>query len=97
MRAEFTAVRAEAATEFAAVRREISSLDERLSARIEDARRETRVLHEDVIERIGRLGEGLATVVSFSADTRAMLDTVVERLTVIESRLPVARRRKRSN
>ena len=45
------------------LRDEIRAGDERvietLSARIEDARRETRVLHEDAIGRIGVIGEGL--------------------------------------
>ena len=33
-----------------------------LSARIDDARRETRVLHEDVLGRIAVIGEGLTTL-----------------------------------
>ena len=96
MRAEFSAVRGEAAAGFVAVRREIASVEERLSTRIEDARRETRVLHENVIGRIVVMGEGFAANVSLSADTRAALETVSERLAAIESRLPASRRRKRS-
>ena len=69
-----------------------------LSARIEDSRRETRVLHEDAIARFALLGEGLAAnsqaLAGLSAEMRTMFDTVNSRLTTIENRLPVARRRK---
>ena len=66
----------------------------KLSARIEDARRETRVLHEDVIGRLSLLGEGLAANSQTLAEMRAMFDTVSSRLATIENRLPAGRRRK---
>lgn len=98
---EMVELRAEMRDEFAAVRGEIASVDARLAARIDDSRRETRVLHEDVIARIAVLGEGLAahgqTLAGLSAETRAMFDTVSARLAAIEDRLPVARRRKRAD
>lgn len=96
IRTEFATVR----DEFGVVRGEMAAVDERLTARIEDSRRETRVLHEDVIARIALLGEGLATqgqaLASLSSDTKAIFDTLTVRLTVIEDRLPVTRRRKRT-
>ena len=69
-----------------------------LSARIEDSRREARVLHEDVIARFELLGEGLAAnrqaLAGLSAEMRAMFDAVNSRLTAVENRLRVPRRRK---
>ena len=101
---EMVELRAEMRDEFAAVRGEIAAVDTRLAARIEDSRRETRVLHEDVIARIAVLGEGLWThgqaLAALSAETRAMremFDTVSSRLAAIENRLPVPRRRKRAD
>lgn len=94
---EMVELRSEMRDEFAAVRGE-------LAARIEDSRRETRVLHEDVIGRIAVLGEGLTAhgqaLTALSAETRTMtemFDTVSSRLAAIENRLPVARRRKRAD
>ena len=102
VRTEVGDLRTEMRAEFAAVRVEMAAGDERvmvrLTARIEDARRETRVLHEDVIGRIALLGEGLAAtnhaLAVFSSDTRAMFDALGSRLATIEDRLPVPRRRK---
>ena len=69
-----------------------------LSARIEDSRRETRVLHEDVIARFALFGEGRAAnsqaLAALSGEMRAMFEAVNSRLTAIEDRLPVPRRRK---
>ena len=85
-------LRVEMRGEFAAVRSEIDAVDDRLSVRIEDSRRETRVLHEDVIARFALLGEGLAAnsraLAGLSGDMRALFDTVNSRLTAIENRLP---------
>lgn len=57
-------LRAEMHDEFSAIREEIRAGDENVlatvSARIDDARREARVLHEDAIARIAVIGEGLA-------------------------------------
>src|SRR5688572_16867427 len=101
---EMVEFRSEMRDEFAAVRGEIAAVDARLSASIEDSRRESRVLHEDVIARIAVLGKGLAAhgqaLAALSAETRAMremFDTVSSRLTGIENRLPAARRRKRAD
>ena len=52
-------LREEMRIEFSAVRCEMAAGDELVSARIEDARRETRVLHENAIGRIAVIGEGL--------------------------------------
>ena len=97
---EMVQLRAEMRGEFASVRSELSAVDDRLSVRIEDSRRETRVLHEDVIARIAVLGEGLAAnsqaIAGLSGDMRAMFDAVNSRLTAIEKRLPAERRRKTS-
>lgn len=41
---------------------QIDRLETQLSARIDDARRETRVLYEDILVRLGVLGEGLGTL-----------------------------------
>ena len=88
-------LREEMRVEFFAVRREMVAGDERvmngLSARIEDARRETRVLHENAIGRIAVIGEGvealsekvdrLATTLSQKIDrTDAKLDLILVRL-----------------
>ena len=57
-----------------------------LSARIEDSRRETRVLHEDVIARFALLGEVLRQTVKRlpdSGEMRVMFDTVNSRLTAM--------------
>lgn len=95
---EMVQLRAEMRGEFASVRSELSAVDDRLSVRIEDSRRETRVLHEDVIARIALLGEGLAAngqaIAGLSGEMRAMFETVNSRLTVMEDRLPPARHRK---
>ena len=98
LESEVLQLRTEMHGEFATMRSEIAAVDDRLSVRIEDARRETRVLHEDVIARFALLGEGLAAnsraLAGVSGDMRAMFDTVNSRLAAIENRLPVARRRK---
>lgn len=98
LESEVVQLRTEMHGEFAAVRSEIAAVDDRLSVRIEDARRETRVLHEDVIGRLSLLGEGLAAnsraLAGLSGEMRAMFDTVSSRLTAIENRVPAARRRK---
>lgn len=90
--------RTEVSDQFAAVRTELVSVDGRLSARIEDSRRETRVLHENVIGRFALLGEGLGTnshaLAGLSSEMRLMFDALSSRLTAIENRLPVPRRRK---
>ena len=92
-------LRTEMRAEFAAVRSEIAAGDAHvmstLSARIEDSRREARVLHEDVIARIALLGEGLtASNQALAGEMRATFEAVNSRLTAIENRLPVPRRRK---
>ena len=97
LESEVVQLRTEMRDEFAAVRREMATGDDRvmttLSARIEDARRETRVLHEDVIDRIALLGEGLrASSDALAFEMRAM----GLRLTAIENRLPTTRRRKKT-
>lgn len=105
LRTEVSELRTEIRTEFTTVHREITAADERvmtiLTARIEDSRREMRVLHEDAIARIAVIGEGLAansqTLASFASETKAMFETVSGRLTGIESRLPVSRHRKRTD
>ena len=98
LESEAVQLRTEMRGEFAAVRSEIVAGDDRvmatLSSRIEDSRRETRLLHEDVIGRIALLGEGLAANTQTLAEMRAMFDTVSSRLTAIENRLPAGRRRK---
>ena len=69
-------------------------------------RREMRLLHEDAIGRIALLGEGVGaqrqTTVSLAAsldesraETRAMFDTVISRLTAIEKGLPPRRQTSR--
>ena len=83
MRDGFSALRTEMAAGDEETRRtlrdEIRAGDERvtavLSARIEDARRETRVLHENAIGRMAVIGEGLAAL-SEKADR---LDTTLAR------------------
>ena len=99
LESELVQLRTEMRDGFAAVRGEIAAGDDRvmttLSARIEDSRRETRVLHEDVIARFALLGEGLtASNQALVGEMRAMFDAVNSRLTAIENRAPVARRRK---
>ena len=85
---EMVQLRAEMRAGFAAA-------DDRLSVRIEDSRRETRVLHEDVIARIALLGEGLvANNQALASEMRAMFETVNSRLAALENQLPVPRRRK---
>ena len=95
LESEAVQLRTEMRGEFAAVRSEIAAVDDRLSGRIEDARRETRVLHEDVIARIVLLGEGLtASNQALAGEMRAMFEALNSRLTAVEDRLPAPRRRK---
>ena len=62
---------------------------------VEDWRRELRAMHKEVIDRLSLLGEGLtANNQALAGEMRAMFSTVISRLTAIENRLPVPRRRK---
>ena len=79
----------------------IDQVEAQLSERIDDARRETRVLHEDVLGRIAVIGEGftaqghvIARMVTTLDDSRTLLDTVLTRIMAIESHLPAKRRKK---
>ena len=95
-----------------AVEERFDSLDARVTAlehvvaRIDDWRRETRVLHEDVIGRIQLLGEGIAAQIATlsasvqeqkletlatRAEMRSMFDEVNARLRALENK----RRRRR--
>jgi vacuolar-type H+-ATPase subunit I/STV1 len=88
MSVEFSAVRREVSAGDEETRRtlrdEIRAGDERvtaaLTARIEDARRETRVLHEDVVGRIAVIGEGFDTLSQRLDRTDAKLDLILARL-----------------
>ena len=79
----------------------IDQVGAQLSERIDDARRETRVLHEDVLGRIAVIREGFAAqgdvfarMVTTLDESRTLLDTVLTRVMAIESRLPAKRRKK---
>ena len=61
MVAEFAAVRSEAAAFRTEVVAEFAATREAAKAGDEETRRYMRILHEDVIERIARLGENRAT------------------------------------
>lgn len=80
---------------------QINRLRDELLVRIDDARRETRLLHEDVLGRIAVIGEGftaqgdvISRMVTTLDDSRTLLDTVLTRLMAIESHLPAKRRKK---
>ena len=79
----------------------IDQVEAQLSERVDEARRETRVLHEEVLGRIAVIGEGLtaqgdviARMVTTLDESRTVLDTVLTRVMAIESRLPAKRRKK---
>lgn len=88
------------------LRAEMRATAAALTNQIEESRRYTRVLHEDVLDRIRVIGEGLAVhdqninalsdkIDATQGENRAMFDTVISRLTAIEKRLPARRQKNR--
>ena len=84
-------LRAEMRAEFSATRGETQAGDEEtrrtLSEKIDDARRETRVLHEDAIGRIAIIGEGLAALSDKVGSLETTLSDHVDRVETLSEKI----------